>query len=312
LAALLLVATSLVATRASALDVLRLSWDAPADCPSAESVRAAAVRNAPPSAVPLEAAAVVVHRGRWTVTLRTSRPEASGERTLEAASCSALADATAVILALALVPPGDAAPDPEPTPVSVHVNEPRPTGSSAEQPAHRPLPQPRSPNVALAAFASTDATTLPSAALGGGASLAWTPSDLRIEATGTMWSGQSRTLDQSTAGARFTMTSLAADACYTLLHGSFELAPCAGASVQFVSAKGFGATANYDASARWPALDGGLLARAPISSWLALRARVDGLAPLSRPSFEVENEGVVHKPPPLGIRASLGAELNFL
>jgi hypothetical protein len=161
-------------------------------------------------------------------------------------------------------------------------------------------------------FATTDATTLPSPAIGGGASLAWTPSALRIEATASAWSGQSQTIDQSTAGARFTMTSLGAGACYALLRGSFEIGPCAGASVYFVTATGFGATANYDASARWAAIDGGLLARVPVTSWLALRARADGLAPFGRPSFEVENEGVVHKPPPIGIRAALGAELNFL
>lgn len=108
------------------------------------------------------------------------------------------------------------------------------------------------------------------------------------------------------------MTSLAAGACYTLLEDAVEVAPCAGGSIHWVSAEGFGATANYDASARWVSADGGLLARAPLTSWLALRARADGLVPLGRPTFAVENEGVVHRPPPFGVRAALGVELNFL
>ena len=79
-----------------------------------------------------------------------------------------------------------------------------------------------------------------------------------------------------------------------------------------IAADHFGLVEKGDASARWTAIDAGLLARAPLTSWLALRGRVDGLVPLERPTFEVENEGVVHKPPPFGIRAALGVELNFL
>lgn len=318
LATFALIATSLVASRADAADLLRLSWDAPAGCPSGESVRTAAVRNAPSSAVPLEADAIVAHRERWTVTLRTRRAEGSGERVLEASSCSALADATALILALALVPPGEAIPDPTAAPVPAPAPAPAraaaPSSVAAESPSSSP-PSSRTsaaPSLALAGFGATDAATLPGVALGGGGALAWTPGSLRIEASASAFAGPSRTVDQSTAGARFSMSSVALGACYTVLQSALELAPCGGGSVHWVSAEGFGATANYDASARWFAVDAGLLARAPLTSWLALRARADGLVPLGRPSFEVENEGVVHKPSPLGVRAALGVELNFL
>lgn len=323
LAAFGIVLASLVASRADAADLLRLSWDAPSGCPSGETVRSAAVRNAPASAIPLEADAVVSHHDRWTVTLKTRRPDASGERTLEAASCTALADATALILALALVPPGEEAvvgsPDPPPPPTATATASAAATPASPSEDRPRSSPPTSSPKtndgppaLAIGGFAATDAATLPGAALGGGALLAWTPGALRIEALASAFAGQSRTVDQSTAGARFSMSSIAAGACYTVMKTAIELAPCAGGSMHWVSAKGFGATANYDASARWTAIDAGLLARAPLTSWLALRGRVDGLVPLSRPTFEVENEGVVHKPPPFGIRAALGVELNFL
>jgi hypothetical protein len=318
LASFVLVAASLAGARADAAELLRLSWDAPSECPSAESVRSAAVRNAPAAAIPLEADAVVSHRDRWTVTLKTRRPEASGERVLEAASCTALADATALILALALVPPGEeelrapaGKPEPQtPTTSAPPVTEDRPPPSPASPSSSNAKPGP--PALAIGGFAATDATTLPGVGLGGGGLVAWTPGALRIEALVSTFAGQSQTVDQSTAGARFSMTSLAAGACYTVLKSVIELAPCGGGSMHWVTAEGFGATANYDASARWAAIDAGLLARAPLTSWLALRARADGLVPLGRPSFEVENEGVVHKPPPFGIRAALGVELNFL
>lgn len=108
------------------------------------------------------------------------------------------------------------------------------------------------------------------------------------------------------------MTSVSAGACHDVLRGGVAIAPCAVASMHFVSAQGFGATENYDATARWVSIDGGLLARLPLASWLGLRARADALVPLARPTFAVENEGVVHRPPPVGLRASLGAELTFL
>jgi hypothetical protein len=315
LASFVVVAASLAGSRADAADLLRLSWEAPAGCPSGETVRSAAVRNAPPSAIPLEADAIVSHRDRWTVTLKTRRPEASGERVLEAASCSALADATAVILALALVPPGEeevrataAKPEPQPVESAPPVSEDRVPAVSRAPSNAKPGP----PALAIGGFAATDATSLPGVGLGGGGLLAWTPGALRIEALFSAFAGPSQTVDRSTAGARFSMTSLAAGACYTVVRSAIELAPCGGASMHWVSAEGFGATANYDASARWASIDPGLLARAPLTSWLALRARADGLVPLGRPSFEVENEGVVHKPPPFGIRAALGVELNFL
>ena len=40
----------------------------------------------------------------------------------------------------------------------------------------------------------------------------------------------------------------------------------------FVSAPGFGAQANYDRSAAWATLAGGVLVRAKLTPWLALRA----------------------------------------
>lgn len=119
-----------VARPASADEPLRLAWRAPAGCPSSETVRAAALRGAPGGAsVPIEAEATVERReragARWVVTLRTQRADARGERILEADTCAALGDATAVILALALVPPGAA--DAEPTPSPTATSSPSPT-----------------------------------------------------------------------------------------------------------------------------------------------------------------------------------------
>src|SRR4051794_18967271 len=98
------VAAMFVAGRASA-EELRLSWRAPAGCPSAERVRDAALKNAGKDAEPLDAEARVEHGEQWRVTITTTRNGTpAAERQLEAASCEALADATAVILAIAMIP----------------------------------------------------------------------------------------------------------------------------------------------------------------------------------------------------------------
>ena len=107
IAVALTVVATLFAKRAAAED-LQLTWRGPAGCPSGERVRAAALKSAGKAAIePLEADARVEHGERWKVTIRTSRSgTAVEERTIEGASCAAVADATAVILAIAMIPPG--------------------------------------------------------------------------------------------------------------------------------------------------------------------------------------------------------------
>ncbi len=339
----------LVAKRAAAED-LRLLWWAPAGCPTREHVRDAALKSAGKGGVePLDAEVRIEQGERWRVTIRSSRNgTAAEERTVEGASCAAVADATAVILAIAMIPPGkDAAAaaaanarqavggeatatattDPE---ASANANadaDARATadgkanadatrssgatgaGSGAERPAG--AARGRHAFAAMVGGA-TDGTTLPSAALGGRVGLAWTPGRGRIEVAGSFFSSQSKTTATSTAGARFNLLDAGARGCWALLQGAVELSPCAGIDVQSVSAKGFGATQNYDANGTWVSAAGGALIQVPLASWFALRADADAIVPLSRPTFVVEGDGAVHRPSSIGARAGIGAELLFL
>jgi hypothetical protein len=144
------------------------------------------------------------------------------------------------------------------------------------------------------------------------ATLAWTPGRTRVELGASVWTSQSQTTTSSEAGARFGMTVLGGSACYALVKAPFELGPCAGAEVAFVRANGFGAKTNYEATAQWASAAGSLLGGVPLGSVVSLRVRLDALVPLSRPTFIVENEGQVHRPPTLGVRGSLGVEIHFL
>ncbi|MBN9162616.1 MAG: hypothetical protein BGO98_21285 [Myxococcales bacterium 68-20] len=315
---LVAVAVALLATRdASADDTLRLTWKAPAGCPSIDDVRAATLREVDARAANsgvLEADAYVEQREAtsWAVRLRTRRGMATGEREIEAETCDGVAQATAVVLALALVPPSEPEPEPERVP-----------GAAAAP----PTPPPADRDAGASAFARTDeahalalgaslaavSSTLPAAALGGSVTLAWTPDRARIELDVRRWASQSETVSTSAAGARFSMTSLGGRGCWAALRThTFDLSPCAGADVHLVSAPGHGADANYAASGAWTAIGAGALGRLHITSWLALRARAEVVVPLSRPTFVVENEGFVHRPSILGAAASLGIEALFL
>lgn len=287
----------LVARPARAAEPLRLVWDAPAECPALASVRAAAIQDAVPGARTLEAEAAVVQTERgWRVTLRTRRGEERGERTIEASSCEGVADATAVVLGLALVdlPPPSA-------PIAPSASD-APDGATVR----------RSPLLAVGLGLGAEPSLLPAAAFGASLSVAWTPGRWRLEADARRWTSASGTVSGSAAGARFTLTSLGARVCFAALPGAFSLGPCVGADAELASARGFGADANYDRSRAWPALTGGVLARLAVTRWLALRARPEAVVPLSRPSFVVANDGEVHRPPAIGIAATIGAELTLL
>lgn len=306
------IALAMLATPSFAADAdtaLRLRWAAPSGCPSTESVRdatlrAAALRQAPGDVLEADAHVEPSSDGsRWRVRLVTHRGGNTGERELEATTCSGIAEATAVILALALVQPDSPTPEPPP-------QEDAPS-KLAPEPAPRRLTA-APPAFALGASLAADSTSLPAAALGGSLTIAWTPGRVRLEVDGRRWAAQSGT-DGTGAGARFTLSSLGGRGCYAALRaGGFDLGPCAGADAQLVSANGFGADTNFARSAAWASIAAGALARLAVTSWLGVRARAEGAMPLSRPTFIVENRGTVHRAAPIGLAGSIGLEANFL
>lgn len=316
----------LASREAAAGDDLRLSWRAPEGCPSEAHVREATLRAAPEGGArePLDAEVSVDHGERWTVTIRAARAGVvAAERHLDASSCQTLADATAVILAMALVPsqperpeqPDETGEPPPRQPAGPGLSGAAPSLTSAaaadtaEPRASRPGPYAHA--LAASGAAVTDGTTLPSPALGGRVALAWTPRRARLELGGSIFSGQSKTTGTSPAGAAFTLLVAGGRGCWAVARGALEISPCAGADVQVVQARGYGASSNYDASAAWISVAGGALVRLPITGWLALRGDADAVVPLARPRFVVLGDGAVHRPEAFGVRAGIGAELLF-
>lgn len=127
-----------------------LRWSAPAGCPDANAVKdeverlLGASRTQPAKPIEVSAAVARDERGRWRVRLETAGDGGPRVRELRGASCKAVADASALILALMIDPeavataPASASTTPSPaaTPTSLAgAPAPVPTTPSSSAPA---------------------------------------------------------------------------------------------------------------------------------------------------------------------------------
>jgi hypothetical protein len=297
---------------------VELQWNAAASCPSASYVvgevgRILGGSSGPESTVRARADVTHEESGPWKVTLTTQGEGASGRRSFSAESCQALADATALILAMT-VNPNVTPTEPPPTPAAAPVTEPAP-------PAPAP-PSSSTPNELLhfsvRASLAGDVGMLPSASVGPEVGLAWLPGHLRAEVSASYLGPQLATSAASQgAGADIELWTFSARAGYAWPVGTFALGPLAGVDVESLSADGFGGTASsFHQSAVLAAIGGGgLLMWSPLPS-LGLRLTAQAEVPLSRPSFVVVDPApapaeLVHRPSAIGGRAALGVEWRF-
>jgi hypothetical protein len=88
-------------------------------------------------------------------------------------------------------------------------------------------------------------------------------------------------------------------------------AACGGLEVGRLAGSGFGTSWDDTRASLWLAPRVGISASYALSSAVDLRAGLEGLVPLSRPVFVLENVGRVHRPAALVGRLELGLELHF-
>ncbi len=298
-----------------------LTWSAPSGCPDEAAVRASVAQLLAGSSAAVEGRADVRRAGeRWQVVVTMN----GGERSLEADSCRALADATALIVAMAVDPARVAAnriardaeaasqptnpqspdastdaaspPPSTPTPPPTPPPTPTPTPTATPTPPSAPKPKtpsPQGPSFALSAGAALDLGTLPGPAFGPTLGFAWTPWRLRLELAGAYFPTSSGVVPQIPgAQVQFSLLTLALRGCYEARLGSFDLGPCIGGEGGIIQAnpQGFSNGAvGQSGSAPLFALDGGLLGAWRFLPHWALFARGDVLVQTSRPAFEVNN-----------------------
>ncbi len=294
-----------------------LTWTAPAGCPSADRVVAEVDRllgGAPATTKPalaVTATVAVDPSGELRVHIEAppdpARIPAEREprvRELHAASCEALADATATILALMIDPDSVIAAPPPAAPVA-------PVAPVA--PPETPPPSRFAPRVRLGAWALVDGGTLPGVGLGAAGSAAMTLGALELELGFTgLPSRSARLPERPTAGGDVSLLAGTAAACYDVLPFAFsELAPCLGWEAGDMRASGFGVSAPGAGESLWSAARAGArFAWSPIRR-LAIVLRGDAIVPVTRPNFFLQNVGTVFRPGAAAARASLGLEVRL-
>lgn len=307
---------------------IALAWEAPAECPSRESVVAAVqrlVRAVPQT--PLRARARIVHeRERWIAELETP----SGHRALEAENCVVLADTVVVILAIAVDP--DAADQVSEKPTfeeklekgtSPAADAPGPA-VSRKAPDRGAVTRPANPSrltepprvgasgvefwsVSLSLRALFEVGMLPGPAVGG---------TLAARAERGIWGselGASALLPQdgelvndSRRGGSFFWFAGHALGCVGG-RTSIPLDACAGLELGQLAGRGFGVDLPKTGRALWlgPLVTTG--ARLRLGSDFSLEARLGLVLPLPRPpAFGLDGIGEVHRPAVLSGRAELG------
>ena len=98
--------------------------------------------------------------------------------------------------------------------------------------------------------------------------------------------------------------------CY-LREAALLFGACLGLELGRITGVGVGADRNDEREEAWFAGRAGLLGIYPYGGLAALRLGLEGLIPLTRPEFALDNVGPVHQPSAVIGRLSLGLEMSF-
>jgi hypothetical protein len=318
LAILPLLCASRTAFASGELLPLDLTWDAPERCPDASVVRRRIeqILLAPPPPTIVVATAKVrateAHRFALTLTVRTGDVEET--RNVDAAACSALADATAVVIALAIDPSLRGGADSEaPTAPPPAPKEPAPPPRTPRPPPPSPGPAKKSLRPAAGLGVVVEPGTLPKVGWGLELTAGVRLDRLRLGVRGAVWQRQQPVFDDQTgAGASFAMVQLGAFGGYLIPVHRFAFGPCTGLEASLVRVHGFGIRSPRSTWTSWPTLALGARGEARLSHFLGLFARADLVVPVDAPTFTLGTSGsgvALHDPASPVPRFTIGAEV---
>ncbi|WP_437721377.1 hypothetical protein [Sorangium sp. So ce861] len=323
-----------------------LQWTAPAGCPEGAAVEAEITRllgdQSPPPSGALRAVGTIAPAGSgFELHIELSRDGWSSARTVRGATCGALADAGALIVAMAIDPEaaarsgaaatGDrsiagarpARPAPEPPAAAARAAEPAPPRvPPSAAPLTRARARPtdgsveRAPLLRIGLGGMTDLGTMQRLT---GAIEPWAGvvvGPVRLEAAASFWPGRrAESAAKARAGGTVDLVAGSLTACALLppleraVRPHFEVGvPCAGFELGRMHAEGYGVSDPGEGSGLWAALRSGAAASWVVAPWVRLRLRLEAVVPLERPRFVLEGVGEVHEPS-VAARAALGLEL---
>jgi hypothetical protein len=276
---------------------LTLEYAAPAECPSAATLREAVanlvIRE---RSRPFSVQVTVGLDGRsYRSTMVTSD---GAHRVLSGPTCAEVVEATAVVLALAIGPKRVPVPAGERGAPTQTVSPAAPTSSR---------------RLSAGASSRGDIGTLPHATLGFSGELGIHGARWSGRVAGTYWLGARGMLaDAPRAGGEFAWWTGAAEACGVPGHAGLRLELCGGVELGRLGAHGIGVPVKRHPSTPWGALTAEAGLTWPVSGWLRLRASLGvSLSFLGRRRFVLDDLGTVHEPAWVAGRAELGPELVF-
>ncbi len=304
------VATWLACTAVAYADPV-VTWTAPADeCPD-EAAFIARVEAHFGGALDADLTATVTATKTdpgWTVRIETTTGDATGERTIEGATCAEVFDAAALVVAMA-VPPKISSPPPPPEGEGDRPPPPPPQPPSPP-PSPPPPPPPLPVHISARIVVGSNLGMLPGADPGFAAAFAVSRGRLRGEVGASTWLERSRSVDtdDGVRGADLSLKAAGLRACYL---PAARVWTCAAGELGSMRGIGFGADDDFDRSSTW--LAGGASAVAPFSLSRSFNIVViaDALAPIRRPRFLHDGPVEVYQPAPVIGRLWVGAAVQF-
>lgn len=316
------VSIAVVSSTAFAADrALRLTWRAPAECPSGAEVEAQIEglfngRGPTSASKRLDAVSTIVRSARdvWIVRLETDLDGVHGERSLQGETCEAVSSAAALILAMALDPEavgrGLAAPRaarPSQEPRATPIGGPSTTVVAAADvgPGHEPW----RPEAAALAAVVFSVLPRPAAAAGliGGVKHRGLDIEVMVLLSEEI---RAQAMSHGGAGGSFHLLSAGARLCRDVWRHLWVVGLCAGGTVDRIDASGFGVTNPGSGSVITFAGLGTLTISVPLTRhvFAGVDAGLEGR--LYRPRFDLGGVGVVYETPSLS--ASSGASLRVV
>ncbi len=295
---------ALAAARSAAASerAFAVAWSAPAECPDAVAIAQYVddvLGGADAGPVAVRAVGVVTRSAdaSYAVTLDLDAGAAQpSKRSLSGPDCESVSRAAALLIGLAVrarvePPPAPLPPPPAPPPPAAPITHARAFMS-------------------LLVLADDGSTPKPTLGIGVAGGVRW--SHLRLEPMLGYFAPRSTSIAlHPGVGAQFQLATAGARACSPFSADSVWLAPCFGAGVDWLRARGFGAHINHTASSLAVIGRAGLLAGWDISPIISARIELEAVMPLARPEFMVDGDGDVYRRSPLAARAALGLDVHF-
>jgi hypothetical protein len=233
--------------------------------------------------------------GGFALRLQLDSTGASETKTMDAGTCETLADAFALVVAFTFDP---SVGQRRSAAVAARAAEHAGAGTTAAATAaprrevRQPSPESSPTRLLAGPLVALGAGALPFPAYGLGAKVA-VERGLRWELAGMLWpkepSAPVGTDASHAVGAGVWLADLQPSACLSFAGGA--VAPCVGADLGALQARGTGVPVSGSGASWWLALTAGISLRAPLTPGVGLRFRLDVGVPIWRPAFMLENVG---------------------